>query len=73
MVAMVAIAEPIFQHADDDGEFNIVVTGDTVILACEHGHSWTLESTELTRETAVDAFTKRFSPNVSAARIERLL
>lgn len=40
------MAKPVFKHQDDDGDLSIFASGDFIILACEHGHYWAVNSKE---------------------------
>lgn len=63
----------VFQHSDDDGALSVIASGNTVILACEKGHYWILESTQYSKESVTEAVSDRFSPEVGEALLRRFL
>jgi hypothetical protein len=38
------MARTVLKHQEDDGDLSIFASGDVVLLACEHGHYWILDT-----------------------------
>lgn len=55
------MAQPVYKHDEDDGDLSIFASGDVVVLACEHGHYWVLESKKQTMATVKTALQKLVS------------
>jgi hypothetical protein len=49
------MAKSILTHEDDGGVLSIVTSGNTVVLACEHGHYWVLDAQQQSSESVKDA------------------
>lgn len=67
------MSNAILQHSDDNGVLSVIASGDTVILACEHGHYWVLESTQYSKKTVAAALESRLSADNSRALLRQLM
>ena len=66
------MATPVFKHQEDDGNISLFVSGDVVLLACEHGHYWVLDATQHSEDTVKPALENALSTD-QAKSLLRLL
>ena len=62
------MSQSVSKHQEDDGSLSVFASGDIVMLACEHGHYWVLETKQQSDKTV-----KRALESVLSADAAELL
>ncbi len=56
------LAQPVFNHQEDDGDMSIFASGNLIVFSCENGHYWVLESPQKTAATVKATIEEIASP-----------
>jgi hypothetical protein len=49
------LAKSVFRHDEDSGTLSVFASRNLILLACEHGHYWAIESEQQTMESVREA------------------
>jgi hypothetical protein len=66
------MAAPVFKHQEDDGDLSIFASGDTIVLACEHGHYWVLQAKQQSGETVKPVLEEALSADSAKALLKAM-
>ena len=64
------MAESTFKHLDDDGSLSLFASSDNLIISCEHGHYWIVNSPMVESKDEVGAV---LSATMGSDEVERYL
>jgi hypothetical protein len=62
------MARPVAKHQDDDGDLSIFASGDFILIACEHGHFWSIDA----KERSTEAKKLDFEGDLTPDRVEAM-